>query len=153
MAAATADLPVNLVPPVDNKPFFFDNSRIKGLFRGEMWNSTRVQGGLLMLLGLFGVVVLFSGIFILGPLAIRSKTAGKFRQLPRLRPTLYFALIGVGFMVVEIAQMERLMVLLGHPSYSLTVVLFSLLISSGIGSFSTASIDVVNLLVPVAGDL
>jgi hypothetical protein len=145
IAAATASLPVNLVPPTDDKPFFFDNSRPSGLFRGGLWNRANVQGGLLILLGLFAVVVVFSVAFILTPLAIRSACGGAKGKRPGLRPTLYFALIGVAFMIVEIAQMQRLVVLLGHPAYSLTVVLFSLLVSSGIGSFSTAAINRENL--------
>src|SRR6185503_2981853 len=48
-----------------------------------------------------------------------------------------FAAIGVGFMLVEIAQMQRLIFLLGHPTFSLSVVLFGLLISSGAGSFAS----------------
>jgi predicted membrane-bound spermidine synthase len=48
----------------------------------------------------------------------------------------YFGGIGLGFMFIEISQMQRLIVFLGHPTYALSVVLFSLLIFSGIGSFS-----------------
>src|SRR5438046_9771617 len=49
-------------------------------------------------------------------------------------PVTYFSAIGMGFMLIEISQMQRLMVFLGHPVYGLTVVLFTLLIFSGIGS-------------------
>ena len=45
----------------------------------------------------------------------------------------YFAAIGFGFMLVEISQLQRLTIFLGHPAYSLSVVLFSLLVSSGAG--------------------
>jgi hypothetical protein len=50
----------------------------------------------------------------------------------------FFAAIGFGFMLVETSQMQRLIVVLGHPTYGLTVVLFSLLLSSGIGSALTS---------------
>ena len=53
---------------------------------------------------------------------------------------LFFAAIGFGFMLVEISQVQRLTVFLGHPVYSLSVVLFSLLLSSGAGSLSTATL-------------
>jgi hypothetical protein len=46
----------------------------------------------------------------------------------------YFGAIGLGFMFVEISQIQRLIVFLGHPIYGLAVLLFSLLLSSGIGS-------------------
>jgi hypothetical protein len=145
VAAATANLPVNLVPPVDDKPFFFDNSRLRSMFHSEFWNRTRVQGALLILMGLFGVVTVFSAVFILVPLAIRSVRDWATGKLPGLRTTLYFALIGIAFMNIEIAQMQRLTVLLGHPVYSLTVALFSILVASGIGSFCTANVDAGNL--------
>ena len=43
-------------------------------------------------------------------------------------------------MLIEISQLQRLTIFLGHPSYSLSVVLFSLLVSSGLGSLSTARV-------------
>jgi len=46
----------------------------------------------------------------------------------------FFASIGLGFMLVEISQMQRLIVFLGHPTYALTVVIFLLMLSSGAGS-------------------
>jgi len=45
-------------------------------------------------------------------------------------------------MFVEISQMQRLIVFLGHPTYSLSVVLFSRLVSSGVGSYLTSSVEV-----------
>ncbi len=47
---------------------------------------------------------------------------------------IYFAAIGLAFMMVEIGQLERLIVFLGHPIYGLTVVLFVLLLASSLGS-------------------
>ncbi len=54
--------------------------------------------------------------------------------------TLLFSGIGAGFMLVEISQMQRLTVFLGHPVYALSVVLFTLLLFSGVGSFTTQGI-------------
>src|SRR5262249_49153556 len=48
--------------------------------------------------------------------------------------TLYFMLIGVGFMTIEIALLQRMSVFLGHPVYSLSIVLFSIILSTGLGS-------------------
>jgi len=48
-------------------------------------------------------------------------------------------------MLIEISQMQRLIVFLGNPIYSLSVVLFSLLLSSGLGSYLTRKIDVVQV--------
>src|SRR6185437_13578620 len=49
-------------------------------------------------------------------------------------PVVFFSAIGMGFMLIEISQMQRLMVFLGHPVYGLGVVLFTILLFSGIGS-------------------
>jgi len=59
------------------------------------------------------------------------------RALPLV---IYFAAIGLGFMLIEISQLQRLIIFLGHPTYSLSVVLFTLLLSSGLGSYLTNSI-------------
>lgn len=47
------------------------------------------------------------------------------------RGTLYFALIGTGFMMVEIGLLQRMTIFLGHPIYSLSVLLFSLILTTG----------------------
>jgi len=49
----------------------------------------------------------------------------------------YFALIGVGFMMIEIALLQRMSVFLGHPVYALSVVLFSLILWTGLGSVAS----------------
>src|ERR1700692_3046202 len=51
--------------------------------------------------------------------------------------TVYFALIGSGFMMVEIALLQRMSVFLGHPVYALSVVLFSLILWAGFGSLAS----------------
>src|SRR5262249_10095145 len=53
----------------------------------------------------------------------------------------FFGAIGLGFMLIEISQMQRLIVFLGHPTYGLSVVLFALLLASGLGSRLTAGVD------------
>jgi hypothetical protein len=49
--------------------------------------------------------------------------------------TIYFALLGFGFMCVEMGLLQRCSMFLGHPIYSLSVVLFSLILSTGLGSW------------------
>jgi hypothetical protein len=50
---------------------------------------------------------------------------------------IFFAAIGFGFLLVEVSQTMRLSIFLGHPTYGLSVVLFSLLLFSGLGSLAT----------------
>ena len=75
---------------------------------------------------------------------MRRASAAGWRGLAPTSPApaphlVFFGAIGLGFMLVEISQVQRLTIFLGHPVYSLSVVLFSLLLSSGAGSLSTAA--------------
>jgi hypothetical protein len=47
----------------------------------------------------------------------------------------YFLAIGIGYILIEVALIQKFVLFLGHPTYALTVVIFSLLIASGAGSF------------------
>jgi len=86
-----------------------------------------------LLLTVVGLTVLC----IIVPLALTSSEVALRRTYPLLG---FFAAIGLGFMFIEISQMQRLIVFLGHPTYALSVVLVSLLLSSGLGSYSTQGI-------------
>ena len=67
--------------------------------------------------------------FLVIPLALRGR-----RTKQRVLPLLYFVAIGLGYILVEIAFIQRFVLFLGHPTYALTVVIFLLLLSSGGGS-------------------
>ena len=67
--------------------------------------------------------------FLILPLVMRG---GRARQSPR--PLLYFIAVGLGYILVEIAFIQRFVLFLGHPTYALTVVIFLLMVSSGAGS-------------------
>ena len=56
-------------------------------------------------------------------------------------PVVYFTALGVGFMVVEVPLIQKLILVLGHPTHALTVVLFSLLLGGGVGSYLTGRIS------------
>ena len=60
-------------------------------------------------------------------------------RLPRERGVLgfllYFLFIGCGYILIEVGLIQKFVLFLGHPTYALTVVIFSLLISSGLGSY------------------
>ena len=55
--------------------------------------------------------------------------------------TAYFVLIGLGFMLIEIAFSQRFSVFLGHPIHALGVVLFSIIVSTGLGSFVSGVVE------------
>ena len=85
-----------------------------------------------VLLLLLAFSVLYAAIFLLLPfVAVRQR----WRVLPAKGiSAVYFAALGIGFMFFEITMIQRLVLFLGYPTYSLTVTLAAILISTGIGS-------------------
>jgi len=139
--AAISMLPIDVSPPTDDRPFFFQMARLRDALhpaprnvqRREI-NNTAVNFLSLSLAAVGAMTVLF----IVLPLLLRARKAS-FRQAGR--PVLFFASIGFGFMLVEVSQLQRLNIFLGHPTYSLSVVLFSLLLFSGMGSWATKYLE------------
>ena len=72
-------------------------------------------------------------LFIVAPLAwLAPEPLGGVRA--GLAPVAYFACLGAGFMLIEMGFLQRFVLFLGHPVYSLSVILFSLLLGGGVGS-------------------
>ncbi len=134
---STADFPLNLSPPTDDSPFFFNMLRFRDTFNLRRWsegNLTRSSYAVLILGTLLIIVAALSLLVIVVPLAVSTREGTLRGAAAHL---IFFAAIGLGFMLVEVSQMQRLIVFLGHPTYALSVVLFALLVSSGLGSYST----------------
>jgi len=129
-----AQYPLNISAPTDNNPFFFLTMRLKNAFR-HMGPSR--QNAVPVLGFLFIIVTGLTVLAILLPLALTARRPGLKSSGSLL---LFFAAIGFGFMLVEVSQMQRLIVFLGQPTYSLSVVLFVLLLTCSLGSFTTSRI-------------
>ena len=125
--------PLNIAAPTDDTPFFFHMLRARDLLKPATYEGMNQKNlkAVKVLATLLGIVSGLSAVAIVAPLALRRRV----RQAHSVRLMIYFAAIGLAFMMVEIGQLERLIVFLGHPIYGLTVVLFVLLLSSSIGSF------------------
>jgi hypothetical protein len=140
-----ASYPLDVSPPTDDRPFFFQMLRARDAMRSletNLFDPNRNNLEAIRLLMLLVVIVtVLTVLCVVVPLALgRGAHAGLRR--PDLRGSVphlvYFLGIGLGFMFVEISQMQRLMVFLGHPTYALSVVLFTLLVGSGLGSAAVA---------------
>jgi len=128
----------DISPSTDNRPFFFSTLTSASFFNllqsGSIRSDTSPVAVLSHLLVLSFVLTLLC-IFLPLVLTIRRiEPKGMWSLL------VFFAAIGTGFMMIEISQMQRLAIFLGHPTYSLSVVLFGLLLSSGAGSYLTGKI-------------
>jgi hypothetical protein len=135
-----SSLLLNLAPPTDDSPFFFHMLRLQDIFaQGAMYLGTMAFNlGAVYTLGVLLVIVCgLTFLFIIVPLLLTTKRLQRGEMRRAVPLFLFFAGIGMGFMLVEISQMQRLTVFLGHPTYGLSVVLFSLLLSGGIGSYLT----------------
>ena len=124
--------PLNVAAPTDDSPFFFHMLRVRDVLKASTnqgMNQINARA-VTVLRNSLGIVVALSGIAIVAPLALRKRVC----EARSMRLMIYFASIGLAFMMVEIGQLERLIVFLGHPIYGLTVVLFVLLIASSLGS-------------------
>ncbi len=142
-------IPFNLSPPTDDRPFFFNLLRFRDIWRAGPWigvvagfNASRVYlpGALLI------IVISLTLLVVVVPLILTSRREILNGAAPHF---LFFAAIGLGFMLIEVSQMQRLIIFLGHPTYALSVVLFVLLVSSGLGSFLTRRVG--DLAAPGSG--
>jgi spermidine synthase len=121
----------NVAPVTDNAPFFFFTLKPSQILGNEDLRSGidwKVNLGVLVLLIVLGISIAAVAFFLILPLVLH----GGRRQ--SVLPLLYFIAVGLGYILVEIAFIQRFVLFLGHPTYALTVVIFLLLLSSGAGS-------------------
>jgi SAM-dependent methyltransferase len=130
-AAFFDSLPENIAPSTDDKPFFFFTSRLGDLTNMYPWGAMDNNVAVSMTGLLIIVALLACGYYIVLPFLGLAKRMPLSTLTP---PMAYFSAIGMGFMLIEISQMQRLMVFLGHPVYGLSVVLFTILLFGGMGS-------------------
>ena len=130
------DYAYNVAPVYDGAPFFFFTLKtgyvirniMAGTGRGMDWriNLGVVVLGMVLVISLAAVLA-----FLIVPLLLHhNRTAGHTNMVALL----YFVAVGLGYIMVEIALIQRFVLFLGHPTYALTVVVFLLLLSSGAGS-------------------
>lgn len=131
--------PFDVTPTPDDRPFFFNSVRfldLVGLGQRSMENEEAVRVLGTVLLTVTAITLLA---FVL-PLLLRVRT----RELGGTRLVAarlgYFCCLGVGFMLVEIPLLQRFGLYMGHPSWSLSTVLGSLLLGAGFGGMRTSAI-------------
>ena len=131
------DYPHDLRPTTDDRPFFFHTTKLKDQFQVAFGKSMLFGNGLSALLTLMWISGVLVVLFVLGPLALVG-VGGTRRWFSWL---VYFGALGAGFMLIEVSVLQRFVLLLGHPVYSLTVTLFSLLLGTGIGAAWSRRLD------------
>jgi spermidine synthase len=134
----------DVAPPTDNRPFFFHFfkwEQTPDVLRllGKTWQPFGGAGYLIVLALLVLVTALALALVAVPALVVRRRRGGE-RAGGWSLPTVYFGAIGLGFLLVEIALLQRFILLLEQPAYSLAVVLFGLLFFSGVGSALSARV-------------
>jgi hypothetical protein len=133
--AFAKDYPYNVAPVRDNAPFFFFTLKLDQVLHQEELSEGidwKVNLGVVVLAMVLVISFIAVLAFLVIPLAMRG---GRAHERPvRL---LYFVAVGLGYILVEIAFIQRFVLFLGHPTYALTVVVFLLLLSSGAGSLAS----------------
>lgn len=120
---------IDIRPVTDDSPFFY-----------------KFEPGLPQPFGLFSLlIVMIVGLLIIPLAAKRNSAAGSnsllkpFSLYPHLKIfLLIFFLLGAGFMLIEISFLQKLTLYIGQPVMALTVLLFSLLFGTGLGSLCSA---------------
>lgn len=130
--------PYDVRPVSDDRPFFFFFSRLDRLFgagAGEPGGGDPSAPAARTLFALLAVSLLAVGVMLALPPALPGARLQRARGVHAF--LLYFVFLGAGYVLVQVGLIQRLVILLGHPTYALTVVIFAMLLFSGLGSFAS----------------
>jgi len=135
--------PYDISVITDDNPFFYKYYRLNSFnpFHTFALHHTGPVIFLTQALILLQAVI-FIALFIFIPLLVSKKQGIQRMPGQALKPFItFFACLGAGFMLIEIPLMQRFVLLLGSPIYSLSVVLAVLLAATGVGSLTVGFLD------------
>ena len=152
-----SDYLFDIRPVSDERPFFhyyliLKNTKAIYRLMGEKWQYFIEEGYLLPVL-FVQVLVVSLALILLPLLRMRNKEDAIVLYDP-LRVLSYFALLGIGYLFIEIAFIQKMILMLESPSSAASAVIASVLISSGIGSLMSRRIRALNnprILLALAG--
>jgi hypothetical protein len=132
-----ANYPFDVSPIDDDRPFFFYTVQTSDLWKyiakpGDAADS-KINHALPLLFELLGVSVVATVVILaLPPLLLGARLPMEKGLRGFL---LYFLCLGAGYIMIQVALIQKFILFLGHPTYALTVIVFSMLVWSGLGSF------------------
>jgi hypothetical protein len=124
---------LDVCPPTDDRPFFFNMTRLGAVGDSTPAGYVTSVDPFLVLLITLGILVALCAVAFAVPLAL-----GPREGRPPLSSLSFFAAIGLGFLVLEVVLIQRFVLFLGFPTYALSIVLFALLLFTGGGSLASA---------------
>lgn len=126
-----AGYPYDISPVHDDRPFFYYLSK-----RVWPWLEARTpmdDPAVPLVVSLLMVSAAATLILLLLPPLVLGARLPRQPGVPVF--LLYFICLGVAYVLIQVALIQKLVLFLGHPTYALAVVVFSLLVSSGAGSY------------------
>jgi hypothetical protein len=137
-AAFLREYPFDVAPVGDDRPFFFYTVQPR-----DLWNylfhanrgsaDFKVNGAVPLLFGLLAVSLCAMALILLLPRFLLGA------RLPKQKGVItflwYFICLGAGYILIQVALIQKFVLLLGHPTYALVVIVFSMLVASGAGSY------------------
>jgi len=137
-AAFYAEYPYDVSPVGDDRPFFFYTVQPRDLwtfFRhgNRATADYKINRAVPLLFGLMGISLIATALALALPSWLPGSRLPKQKGLRRF--LCYFLCLGAGYILIQVALIQKFVLLLGHPTYALTVIVFSMLVASGVGSF------------------
>jgi hypothetical protein len=135
--AFTAHYAFDIRPATDDRPYFGNFFRFRSFVEGwrakERGGLAIAEAGYLLLVATLAQAVIAGLVLIVVPLALFAPLVQTPRPL-RWRVLAYFCGIGLAFLFVEIAFLQKLILLVHHPTLALALVLGTFLVAAGAGS-------------------
>ena len=139
------DYKFDLEPATDDRPYFHHFTKWKTLpeiFRlRDRGGMQLIEWGYVVLVMTLLIAAVLSVVLITLPLLVLPRTPVEEKNaISRTRVVLYFLLIGIAFLFMEIALMQKFILFLHHPLYSFAVTLAAFLVFAGLGSYLSAKL-------------
>lgn len=136
----------NLTPPRDDRPYYFHFFKWDSLAeifslrtRGGM--ALLEQGYLVLVVALVQAVVASLALILLPLRYLRRQTTNTAR-ISAWRVSVYFFSLGLAFLFVEMSFIQKFILLLHHPLYSVATVMTAFLVFAGVGSWYSQQLTV-----------
>lgn len=127
----------NVTPVDDDRPFFFYTVQprdvLNFLKQGGLSADYKINRAVPLLFEVVGISVLAIVLVLAFPPLVLGERLPAERGIRTF--LLYFVSIGIGYILIQVALIQKFVLFLGHPTYALTVIIFSMLVSSSLGSF------------------
>jgi spermidine synthase len=130
----------DIAPSTDERPYFFDFFKWRTLPElVSIWRAGGaglVEFGKLILVATLIQATVLSAVLIMAPLWARRQVLAQSSRIWRVAA--YFIALGLGFLFIEIAFIQKFILFLGHPLYAVAVVLTGFLLFAGVGSATSS---------------